>query len=186
MLSWSVSAAMLIGIAPSATQEASAALPASERPAVERPEQIVIPAGIPISFEILDPISSKTSKSGDTFKLKLATPIVVDGLVAVPQDTVGFGEVVHASKAKSGGQPGELILAARYLDYAGQKIKLRSFGFSRTAQDKTLKAAAVAFMIIPAIFTVRGGEVELPSGTVAQAKIAEDVHLADTPALSPP
>ena len=47
----------------------------------------------------------------------------------VPAGTPGVGEVVHAERARFGGKAGELILAARYLDFQGTRIPLRTLRF---------------------------------------------------------
>ena len=37
-----------------------------------------------------------------------------------------MGEVVHAKKGGGSGAAGELVLAARYLDFEGSRVRLRS------------------------------------------------------------
>ncbi|MET0587174.1 MAG: hypothetical protein ABWZ75_01520 [Novosphingobium sp.] len=71
------------------------------------------PALTPVSIQILAALGSKVSKSGDTFPIRLAAPVIVDGTVAIPAGAEGMGEVVHAKKGGGIGAAGELVLAAR-------------------------------------------------------------------------
>jgi hypothetical protein len=133
-----------------------------------------------IEIEVADRVSSKTSRPGDRFAIRLADPIVIDGHVVVPAGTPGVGEVVHAAKAGGAGKAGELILAARYLELDGRRIALRSFRYGRR-QGKDKSGAVntgnmVAAAVMPAAsligFLVKGGEVDIPAGTLANAKLA--------------
>lgn len=126
-------------------------------------------------------LGSKTSKSGDTFPIRLAEPLVVDGHELVPAGTMGMGEVVHAKKAGGSGAAGELVLAARYLDVGGRHMKLRSLrlvpeGNSKINTVNTLMVATSPTILAPvalAGFFISGGQAMVPEGTVAEAKIAE-------------
>ena len=144
-----------------------------------------IPAMTPVDIEILDAVSSKISKPGDLFRIRLAEPIEVDGKTLVPAGVEGQGEVVHAAKARAAGKAGELILAARYLDFGGTRLPLRSFGYGKAAgKDRTDTAFAVAVGAgsVFALF-VSGGQMEVPAGTRANAKLSAAVTL---PVASPP
>lgn len=125
-------------------------------------------------------LGSKISKSGDSFQIRLVQPIMVDGKVAVPAGTLGMGEVIHAKKGGGGGAAGELVLAARYLDFAGRKLRLRSMNFAQNGHSNTgtANAIAVAGAASPlpiglVSFLITGGQTTVPQGTIADAKTAE-------------
>jgi len=84
-----------------------------------------IPAGTVIEIVNVDVVGSWRSHSRDAFVIRLAEPIIIDGRTVVPVGVHGVGEVVHAARATVSGLPGELILAARYLEYEGVRITLR-------------------------------------------------------------
>lgn len=162
---------------PALAQDQAAPMAAATVPA--------IPAMTPVDIEILDAVSSKTNKPGDMFRIRLAEPIEIDGKTVVPAGVEGQGEVVHAAKARAAGKPGELILAARYLDWNGARLPLRSFGYGKAAgKDRvdTAFAVAVGAGSVFALF-VSGGQIEIPVGTRANAKLSAAVAL---PTLSPP
>lgn len=138
-------------------------------------------AGTELLFTMQETVSSKTHIRGDRFGLVLAEPLTVDGQVLMPAGTIAVGEVVHAAKTAMGGQPGELILAARYIDFAGRQLPLRGFqagvGKSRVnASMATAIAAGVVGML------VRGKHVEIAAGSPIVAKLKTDVAL---PMLGP-
>ena len=73
----------------------------------------------PIHIEILADLGSATSHSLDPFPIRLADPIIVDGVEVVAAGSDGQGEVVHAKKSGGSGTPGELVLAARWIEACG-------------------------------------------------------------------
>ena len=157
------------------------AIPSVDAAVVPAPAMLSVPKLTPIKVEIVEELGSKTSVSGQTFALRLAEPIVIDGVELVPAGTPGMGEVVHAKKSGGMGAAGELVLAARYLDFAGQRIMLRSLklaelGQSRinTVQAINTAAAATAVPLALVGFFIKGGQVTIAAGTVGEAKTAQD------------
>jgi hypothetical protein len=143
-----------------------------------------IPALTAVSIRIDAEVGSKISKSGDTFPISLAAPILIDGKELVPAGTLGMGEVVHAKKGGFGGSAGELVLAARYLQWGDHRIALRSLTLRQTGKDNVGVTSAVAIAAgFPALF-ISGGNATIPSGAVASAKIKEDFVFENAPAVS--
>ena len=122
-------------------------------------------------------MGSKISHIGDTFALRLAEPIVVDGKVVLPAGIPGRGEVIHAAKAGWGGRAGELILAARYLDCGGLHIPLGHFHFGKAGEDRAETALGVGLVVPLASFLIAGGEVVISPGVRANAKVTAEVDL---------
>jgi hypothetical protein len=138
-----------------------------------------VPAGTPVLVEITAPLSSRTLKPGDTFPLRLAQPILVDGKTVVEAGAVGGGQVVDAAAAGMMGKPAKLILAARYLDIGGHQVKLRAMQFVRNGEGRDGEVLALGFAIGIVSFLVKGGDIEVPAGSNAQAKLGEDLVIAD-------
>ena len=145
------------------------------------PTCCMLPALTPIEIEISDPLNSKTSKIGDFFRIRLVQPIMVNNTVIVPAGMSGQGEVIHAAKARVAGKPGELIIAARWIDFQGKKLPLRSFKYGSSAGKSNVDTAAAAGIIIaaPVMLFIVGGQVNIPVGTRAQAKLATDVFISN-------
>ena len=139
-----------------------------------------------LEIEILDTLNSKDNHNGESFNFRLAAPLIVDGRVLIPAGTPGIGEVVHAARARAMGKAGELILAARYLDFNGTRIPLRTLRFGReqgrdnsgTVNTIGMVSAATVPAVSMVAFLISGGEVRVPAGTRATAQTAAEASLA--------
>jgi hypothetical protein len=161
-----------VGIETTVTDNAN---PGAAPPITAQNSGTSLPALTPVDIEILTALNSKTSKMGEFFDIRLAEPVILDGKIVIPAGAVGKGEVIHAAKARAAGKAGELILAARYIEDRGQKIRLRSFKFGESTgisnRDRALIAGAL--IAVPMTLLISGGNVNVPAGTRAQAKTSE-------------
>lgn len=159
-------------------------------PAYARPARPVashgccrVPAGTVVQVELTDPLSTKVQKTGDIFALRLAEPLVVDGRIVLRAGTPGVGEVIQSARPGLGGKGAKLVLAARYLRLNRTRLPLQGLQMSSAGHDNSNAAQAVGLTGIafaPLGFVglaIRGGNVELPPGTVAIAKLATNVYL---------
>jgi hypothetical protein len=87
----------------------------------------IVPALTEVSIEVLELLDSQRSRTGYKFRIRLHESVNVDGATVIPAGVGGEGEIVHAGKAGFGGKAGELLLAARFLEFEGKRIPLRSF-----------------------------------------------------------
>lgn len=165
-----------------AAQSAPAAAPAhvsvTPAPTTHASGASHIPANTAVVLETQQALSSLTLKHGDLFALRLAEPLLIDGVQVLPAGTSGVGQVVHAERARAAGKAGELLLAARYLEHDGQRIALRSFRLGANGVDRTKATLGVAVALGVAAFLVRGGNIEIPAQTRARALTAQDVDLS--------
>lgn len=140
----------------------------------------------PVFLKIDEPLDSDKSKIGQQFKLSLAHSLEIAGGLVIPAGTTGGGEVVHAAKSRAGGKAGELVLAARYLDYQGIRIPLRSLRYGAGQGKDNIDNAAIVGIVVSAWITpfITGGEVRIPAGADVWAKVAADVSFPP-PAQAP-
>jgi hypothetical protein len=134
-----------------------------------------IPAGTPMDIEITELLSTKTSKVGDKFALKLAQPLKIGDTIVVPAGTPGTGEVIDVGKPGIGGKPGKLVIAGRFLTLDGTTIGIRGLQLRPIGgEDRTNVVLATSFVpyIGMASFLISGGHVEIPAGAWATAKLA--------------
>lgn len=136
-----------------------------------------VPAGARVDLEIIDDLSSKWTKQYARFPIRLAEPLMVDGAIVVPRGVRGYGEVIDSQPAGFGGAPGKLVLAARSLDFGGVEIRLRGLKVGGAGKDYAGAALATMFVAGPLSMAVHGGEMVVPSGTRADAKVASDLDL---------
>lgn len=141
--------------------------------------------GTSVTIEILEPLSSALVKRGDRFRLRLADPVLIEGKLVLAPGIEGVGEIVHAEKSRSGGKAGELLIAARHLDYAGTQVPLRGLKLGGRGKDSTKAAMATSFVIGPLALFVHGREIVIPAGTLAQAKVAQELQLPAQPDALP-
>ena len=148
------------------------------------PECCVLAKLTPVFLTIDEPLDSDKSKIGQSFRLKLAQPLSLAGGVVIPAGTQGSGQVVHAAKSRAMGKAGELVLAARYLDYQGTRIPLRSLRYGKGQGKDNADTAAIVGIVVSAWITpfITGGEVRIPAGTDVWAKTSADVAF---PPLAP-
>lgn len=181
--------------APVASEAAVAATPAAVEPAAVEPAAavLIVPALTPVEIVIEADLGSKLSKTGQTFTFHLAAPVVVGGVEVFPAGTPGQGEVVHAKKGGGSGAPGELVLAARYLQVGDRQVRLRSLRLDPIVNDKintvnTINVATAA--TVPAValigFFITGGEKNVAKGTILPAKTAEAFEYGPSVALPAP
>lgn len=134
--------------------------------------------GSVVEIEIAEPISSQHRKRGEKFVLRLAEPLVVEGQTVLAAGTAGVGEIIHAASSGGGGKPGELLLAARYLEFDGRQIALRGFRIGAAGKGHTQGALAASMAIGPFAHFIHGREIEIPAGARANAKVAADIPLS--------
>lgn len=141
------------------------------------PTSIRIPAGTVVEVELTEALSSVTSQREQTFGLRLAEPIVVDGRVVVPAGAPGGGEVIDAHASAFGGREGRLIISGRYLEIAGQRVRIRGMQITAAGERGTAeRIMMIPYANVAAIF-IHGGEVEIPAGARGMARLAVDADI---------
>lgn len=147
----------------------------------------LVSALAPVVLRVEADLGTRTSRTGDTFPISLARPIVVDGVELVKAGAPGEGEVIWAKKPGMSGSGGELVLAARWIAVGERRVKLRSMRFAAVGQDRigpvnSLAVASAASPLPVSVigFFVSGRHVLIPCGTLAEAKLAESLELGAT------
>jgi hypothetical protein len=142
-----------------------------------------VPAGTEVKVELVDDVSTKTSKAGDTFALRLAEPLVIRGRIVAPKGAMGEGKIIDASKPGLGGKAAKLVLAASYVQQGRVRLRLEGLqvaasgrGYANTANVVGLAGIAFAPLGFAAL-AIQGGDVVLPAGTTGMAKTAATVTL---------
>ena len=183
-------AAEPVAVAPPAETSTILATPVIGPPPPVIADCCVIKALTPVRLAITNPINSNQAYPGQRFSLTLGEPILLENGRLIPAGTPGEGEVVHAARTGLAGKPGELLLAARFLDYRGVRIPLRSMRFGGSGKDN-VGLAMITYAAVGVIgLVISGGQVRVLAGAPANAKISTDTHvdagLLDAPALVAP
>lgn len=102
---------------------------------------------------------------------------MLDNAVVIPAGTTGRGQVVHSQKGSFGGGAGELLLAARYLDFKGQRLMLRKFRIGGRGADN-MAEAMITNAVVPIVgLLITGGNITIASGTKSTAVVSADFAL---------
>jgi hypothetical protein len=150
-----------------------------------------VPAGTPVKVELVDQVSSAAQKPGDTFALRLAAPLVVDGRVVLRAGTPGVGQVIESAGPRIGGKAAKVVLAASYLTAGRARVPLNGLQLARSGRDRSkvsqgLGVAGLAVAPLGVVgIVVPGGDVVIPSGAVGAAKVASAVTLPPLGRASP-
>ena len=153
------------------------------RPAARKSVCCRAPAGTRVEVELAEPVSSKTQRAGDTFALRLAEPLVVNGQLLLRKGTPGVGQVITSSRPGFGGKAAKLVLAAQYLNAEKRRIPLEGLQLARAGRNNagaasTIGLTGLVFAPLGLVgLAVHGGNVDLPEGLSASAKLASDVVL---------
>ena len=158
---------------------ASAAAPAR----AARPACCKVAAGTAVMIELVDEVSSKTQKRGDTFTIRLAAPLILNGQVVLRAGTRGAGEVIDVHGPGIGGKPGKMVLAADYLVARNVRVPLNALQLAGRGHDNSTPATVLEIGGIASLplslagIILPGGEVAFKPGARAIAKVAGDVTL---------
>ncbi len=107
------------------------------------PKTVTIPAGTLLSVRVDDHLSTDRVQTGDSFKATLDQPIVVDGAVIAEKGARVEGRVSEADKGGKVRGTATLALELVRLNTSdGQKVRLQTEGFTKTAEKSTKKDAA--------------------------------------------
>ena len=114
---------------------------------------IKMPKGLPIMVETLYPVSSANFKVNNTVAFSVVSPIVIDGVLAIPRGTIARARIIRAEKAKSWGRGGALTLQMEYiLAMDGSRIPVQltaaASGGNRSGM-MAVGAAATSALIFP-------------------------------------
>ncbi|WP_300974847.1 hypothetical protein [Sphingomonas sp. LHG3406-1] len=148
--------------------------------AMAQPTTRLVPGGLRIDFEFIDPVSSKTNSSGDRVKLRTVEDVRgSQGELLIPKGSLFVAEVIQASPARMMGKAGELTLAARDLDVRGSRIPMKRFRFGASSGKGNDGAAfmATALVGLPGML-ISGGNVTIAPGAHANAVVVSDTVLS--------
>jgi hypothetical protein len=161
------------------------------------PRVVTVPSGTQLALALSTPLSSKTSKVGDTVRARITTDVLVDGKVAITAGTTVAGQItkVVSGSNKIGGMP-TLGLSFERLELPGGvdlpiSGEVTQQGKSDTARDtvKIVGGAAAGAILGNQVKggdkgAVIGGLLGGAIGAVAAQKTGTEVTLTEGTELS--
>lgn len=170
--------------APEEAEPAPAVEPQEEEEEEPQPRAVAVtvPTGTAFDVEFLEGVASNTSRAGDTFRVRVARDVVVDGEVAIPGGSEVVGRVTEATPLRKVG--GRARLGLEFTDVvlpSGSTIPIEaSFveqGKSETGRDAaTIGGGAAGGAVLGRILSrkdrSRGAVIGAIIGAAAGAVIA--------------
>ncbi|HTT23278.1 MAG TPA: BON domain-containing protein [Candidatus Sulfotelmatobacter sp.] len=127
-----------------------APLPPAYQPAAESaplppppPPPVVVPAGTLLTIRLNQAVGSKISQVGTAFTGSVATPITIDGKVAIPAGSDVTGTVVEAKKAGRFKGAAVLSLHVNSVTVNGHQYNIETGTFDQTSTGKGKRTAGM-------------------------------------------
>jgi len=106
------------------------------------PAPVTIPEGTTMSVTLIDSLSSETSKTGDTFRASLATPLVGDdGRVAIPAGAEVEGTVADAKAAAHFAGNSNLALQLTRVTVGGKSYDITTAQWAKKGAGRGTRTA---------------------------------------------
>lgn len=139
---------------------------------------VLLPARTTLEVELAETLRSDTTPLGYRFSIRLAEPVVRDGVTLIEAGAPGEGEVIDVAKAGMSGRQGKLIIAARHLVFEGRPTTVRGMTVMATGTARVGLATGIALTPYagPVALLIQGGEIEFPTGMRATVRLAQDYH----------
>ena len=117
--------------------------PAANAPApqLSAAAPVQVATGTPLAVRLNRGLSSATASAGQTFSAIVATPVLVNGQIAVPQGARVTGSVVAADSAGHFRGQSRLVLTLDQLSYGGQTYSLRTQQYVQLASSRGRRTA---------------------------------------------
>ncbi len=162
---------------------------APHRVAASPGHRVTLPGGTSVAYHVVGDLSSANARVGDTFPIRAAHNVVVDGWIVIPRGATGQGDVVSVDRAGPHGHAGSLKLQMDWIYGAdGNKIRLTDqdrteHGKSEKGKASTITVVSAVFLGIPGLFAhnfVRGKDVTIDDAHIYHAFVNQSVYVAVT------
>ncbi|MDP9106275.1 MAG: hypothetical protein M3N49_10130 [Candidatus Eremiobacteraeota bacterium] len=141
-----------------------------------------VAAGTRVRFHVDAPLSSATSKTGETFTFTLLDPLQTTGERVIPAGTKGSGTLLLAGHAGSGGHEGDLTLRLDTLDLGdGHALRFDNQRFEVNGRNRKAASSILGFVPIVgyAAMFMRGSDVRIDPGTPIETVLARGALISD-------
>ena len=145
--------------------------------AVPHHGKILVERDTLIRLMVLNEVSTKTTKPGERFVLRVDEPVVVNGVTVVPVGAKAWGEVLTAESSGAAGKAGKLSARLLHLDAGGAEVPIAGENQTKGEKGTTQVAlGALAFgMLAPLALLAPGNNAKLKAGEIFTAYFASDM-----------
>lgn len=150
---------------------------------------VTVPAGTKVLLRFETPVDSGTATEGDAIKFTVATDVLLAGTLVFKQGAAGQGVVTDVSKPGIFGKNAKVHIAGVQADAVdGKAVRLAPVDVTPdTARQAGDFGAAGATSFTAAILLgpvglaagalIRGGNVNLPAGSIGTSSVAQDIQV---------
>ncbi|HEY2865756.1 MAG TPA: hypothetical protein VGJ02_01575 [Pyrinomonadaceae bacterium] len=135
-----------------------------------------LPAGTRFQLRMTDEISSKFSSANDTFRTRLAAPVIVRDIVLIPAGTVVEGRVLNAMHAAFGGRNGRIEIQMEKLEFADDIFR-PIYGVPSVPLSTKMSESHRCLLSMGFSFFTKGREVRLREDDIIEVVLKRDVVL---------
>jgi hypothetical protein len=140
---------------------------------------VAVPAGTPMSFVTIAPISSRSVKQGQRFPLQVSEDVTMASQTVIPKGTAAVGEVEAVSGTGMFGKAGNLVLRPLFIDIRGEHVNLVG-ATADEGHDGTAAAAITTALIGGFGLMITGKSAVVPAGSRLYGRVRTDVRLPVT------
>lgn len=139
----------------------------------------VLRAGTPVSFKLLEEVTTKNkaARVGQRINLEVAAPVEIEGRTVIPAGTPAWAELTNVRNKGMWGKSGKLDAQMLFLRMNGRQIRL-SGAFDDKGVTGTGAVVGSVLLLPVAGFFMTGTSAVLPKGGTVGGFIDEDVPLA--------
>lgn len=152
------------------TGQAVAAVPIQAQPSQAGP-QYALPANTEIMLELNEELHTSRNEEGDTFRLSVASNVMLGDYVVIPEGTRAVGEITWITGKGMFGKSGKMDIALRYIDLNGQRIPIEGT-FRQEGEGNTVATVAGVILVPIAGLFITGRSGVIPEGRELTAHTA--------------
>ncbi len=142
---------------------------------------VYIPKGTTIPLELVDPIGSKKSKTGNTFRLKVQENLLINDVVVIAKGTEVVGQITNARKNGLFGRKGRLEFVIPHVETVnGIEVPVHGTVEGKGKSDGGAVAVAALATVVGGLF-MKGTNVYYEPGQIFEVTVADDTDIGATP-----
>lgn len=147
----------------------------------------VLRAGTEIQLRMEEGLDSndKTVREGNHFRMEVAEPVMLGGLVVIPAGSPATGEIVDVRRKGMWGKSGRITARVLNVRVGDRLIRLTGSFDDKGTTGTAGVVASVAFVPIAGFF-LTGTSAKIPAGAGVKAFLDEDVAIAVPQAVQAP
>lgn len=138
--------------------------------------------GTDVELMVVREVNSRSAKAGERFRLRVNSPVTVNGAIAVPIGAFAWGEIVSVSGTSAAGGKGQLSLRLLHLDTQWGPVALTG---TKGTEGASNTGGVILGVLGFGIFGLlnKGGNATFKAGDIIHGYIADGEEPAPAPLL---